>query len=703
MTEGRKENVAVLFTDIVGSTDYFKVHGDIAGRKLLLEHQNAVGEAVGSQGGVIVKTIGDSVLAWFNDPVGALESAIFIQDSNREYNRGRSPEEQIRIRIAIHYGPVIIENEDIFGDIVNRASRLKDSTEGGDICVSRQMVDQVQGAGPWAFEQVDIEDWDVITETTVFRVLCELRKGAAGPSSGKAGIPGEFRHRHQLIRGRHQPCFYCGSRKHLMAECPSKEVPEITKAFEKLGYMSVDEINNLFSEYLKRGCPGSDGAVMAAHHAFYDLKRVFQFRFFRCVWDTGRRDWSEVSTSMPSGYKGGHAWLVQDCIRVSNYARAEELLNEAEDDMSDYKICVASAFLNMEKGFAQKAERNIHAALRLAEASPERMFVLFLLYRFATVISKNETEAKRRLNEILAITRCPEADYLGIVHMIQNKEPAGLKRLEKLIRDERAYYVAAMIDPDLQADSVDVTVMLTRLVNEAREAAMATAKNATAALDWLVKSFEEDNDSVKMARATWNGMQDLLKGSGYFCFLDAERCGQEILLTYEREMNLQKRALYTSHQSIRRRADDCSYYLKKHEGGIVNVPCRQEMEELEDGIKKLYACSRSDNPSKIRGAFALADDLKARVTDVEKRLKKFETVRCLQNFAWKFLMNVAVVAALAALGAFLFVPILWHTIRGMETLFQTDLDHCKRTIFVTGIIAGSGLSFVNALKVFFEE
>ena len=59
-----------------------------------------------------------------------------------------------------------------------------------------------------------------------------------------------------LLAGPHPPCFYCGSGRHKSAACPSKQLPYATNGLERLGHLSMDEINRLFSEYLNEAGDG---------------------------------------------------------------------------------------------------------------------------------------------------------------------------------------------------------------------------------------------------------------------------------------------------------------------------------------------------------------------------------------------------------------------------------------------------------------
>src|SRR4051812_15400429 len=74
-----KSKLTVLFTDVVGSTTYFDRFGDTAGLLLLHRHDNFVTAAVLEFHGIVIKTIGDSVMAEFPEPLNAVRAAIDIQ------------------------------------------------------------------------------------------------------------------------------------------------------------------------------------------------------------------------------------------------------------------------------------------------------------------------------------------------------------------------------------------------------------------------------------------------------------------------------------------------------------------------------------------------------------------------------------------------------------------------------------------------
>src|SRR5215813_9280713 len=104
--------------------------------------------------GRVVKNTGDGFLAEFASVVDAVRCATEIQrgmaDREPEVTEGR----QIRFRIGINLGDVIVEEHDIFGDGVNVAARLEALAEPGGICVSRVVRDQVRDRLDFAFEDL---------------------------------------------------------------------------------------------------------------------------------------------------------------------------------------------------------------------------------------------------------------------------------------------------------------------------------------------------------------------------------------------------------------------------------------------------------------------------------------------------------------------------------------------------------------------
>jgi adenylate cyclase len=134
--------VTVMFTDIAGSTKYFDEHGDLAGMTMLQEVNDRLQPLVGQHQGTIVKTIGDAIMAYFENPLEAARCAVTMQRSMAALNQQR-PGRPIQIRVALNLGVGLLKDNDVFGDVVNVCSRIEKETRAGQIGVSPSVVEAV--------------------------------------------------------------------------------------------------------------------------------------------------------------------------------------------------------------------------------------------------------------------------------------------------------------------------------------------------------------------------------------------------------------------------------------------------------------------------------------------------------------------------------------------------------------------------------
>jgi class 3 adenylate cyclase len=128
--------ITVMFTDLKGSTSIAETQGDFASRTLIKQHNDILFPIIKNHSGTLVKTMGDGTMSYFERPQDALRSAVEIQKGMDGYNIEKKPKVPILIRIGIHTGTGIVEQNDIFGDVVNVASRFEGQANPGEICLS---------------------------------------------------------------------------------------------------------------------------------------------------------------------------------------------------------------------------------------------------------------------------------------------------------------------------------------------------------------------------------------------------------------------------------------------------------------------------------------------------------------------------------------------------------------------------------------
>ncbi|HEX8772988.1 MAG TPA: adenylate/guanylate cyclase domain-containing protein [Pyrinomonadaceae bacterium] len=130
-------SLTVLFTDLRGSTQLYREIGDAPAFGRVMNHFDVLREAIRTEDGALVKTIGDAVMAVFRRPAGALRAILKAQQSLAMPSDGMRP---LMLKVGIHSGPCIAvtlnERLDYFGCTVNMAARLEGLSTGGDVVIS---------------------------------------------------------------------------------------------------------------------------------------------------------------------------------------------------------------------------------------------------------------------------------------------------------------------------------------------------------------------------------------------------------------------------------------------------------------------------------------------------------------------------------------------------------------------------------------
>jgi len=154
-----RQIVAILFTDLVGSTRRAAAAGDAAWKQLLDRHDAASSSEVGRRGGEVIKTTGDGILALLPSATAAIQAARAIRDLLHE--------DDLQVRVGIHVGEIDRRGTDASGLAVNAAARIMSIADGGTIVVSNvvtQMTDiaTFTSIGPTSLKDID-GTWELFT------------------------------------------------------------------------------------------------------------------------------------------------------------------------------------------------------------------------------------------------------------------------------------------------------------------------------------------------------------------------------------------------------------------------------------------------------------------------------------------------------------------------------------------------------------
>jgi adenylate cyclase len=146
-----ERKLAALFAaDVEG---YSRLMGldEVGILRTLTAYRVIIDRLIAAHRGRIFTTAGDSLVADFASAVDAAECAVAVQEAIAKENGNRPAGEQMRFRIGIHVGDIIVQGDNLFGAGVNIAARLEALAEPGAICVSGTVRDQIGTKLPVGF------------------------------------------------------------------------------------------------------------------------------------------------------------------------------------------------------------------------------------------------------------------------------------------------------------------------------------------------------------------------------------------------------------------------------------------------------------------------------------------------------------------------------------------------------------------------
>lgn len=857
------KKMAVLFTDIVGSSKFFKLNGDIEGRKMLKTHQDLASTPINEFGGTVVKMLGDSVMAYFLDPEDALKSAIKIQQKFQFFNADKKGKGEIHIRVCVHYGDGIIDDNDIFGDVVNMAAKFLPFASGDEILVSRELHSTISNIPLVRFENFTVPKdssnvfkdlhllkviWDsgleldptmktivhlrpvfnlgsrrfdnnwnkIIAEKSRFWSTSTIEKEQINPDrsislivrkpatawqiakhvtshlqtnmgqevnlylplqiiidtgafirAGKIAInslkadwnqiePGEinisetayhllnkegfsinlksgkganggyfiasqtkdnrttdnfFRYQHALVNGDYTPCFYCGSQAHNTMSCPSKMITELTGYVEKLGYMTLENINSMFLNYLQATrsdlsnieSMNKNSPVYTAHNAFYELKSSFQLRLFRTIWNTKEDHWNRIRISAEENDRGGLLWIGLDCLRVSNLDQVESIIEgEIRKKNNDYKVCCLAGLIYIEKNQFRAASSILKKALDLATRNPEKIYILFLLFRIHSLL-KEKSKAREMLRKIQKLSPyCTEATYLDIVSRFNNSSHSNsVDQLIKLIRKNRDYYIISLIDPDLSKYHKEISENLDYLLIDARDKAQKLFPNAKEEVAELEKLMGKDTAEIIEANTQISKMEQSIKTNSYFGYLDVIHYSEDIFNLGNRIVKGREIKLARIENHLTQLIKRCNNYIELLPYAFMVKPALQKLRIIQYSIESTRQKIKNQGAREFQDALNKLKDYSKELVSLEQKLLRKDAQAQFLGFLSKFLKKNLLFQTANLIIGLIIPPIFMHYLNLIMpdlNLTENGMWYYQKVLIVLGGITGIILSSLTSQK-----
>ncbi|MGD9162728.1 MAG: adenylate/guanylate cyclase domain-containing protein [Desulfobacteraceae bacterium] len=857
------KKMAVLFTDIVGSSKFFKLKGDIEGRKMLKMHQDLASLPINEFGGNVVKMLGDSVMAYFLNPEDALKSAIKIQQKFQAFNAGKNGKDEIHIRLCVHYGDGIVDEGDIFGDVVNMAAKFLPFASGDEILVSSELHSTIRNIPLVRFENftVPMNSNNVLNDLQLLKVIWDSRieldptmktlihlrpvfnlgskrfennwnKVIAEKSrfwsantvekeqinndrsislivrrtgiaweiakhvtahlqtnmgqeanlclplqiiidtgaflrAGRVSLnslnvdwnriePGEvyisetayhllnkegvsninlksgkgyggyfmvsqskdsrttdnfFRYQHALISGDHTPCFYCGNQSHSTMNCPSKMITELTGYVEKLGYMTLENINSIFLSYLQVAqndlsnieSMNKNSPVYAAHNAFYELKSTYQLRLFRTIWNTKEDHWNRIRISAEENDRGGLLWIGLDCLRVSNLEQVESIINgEIKKKNTDYKVYCLAGLMYIERNQLRAASSMLKKALDLAVRTPEKIYIIFLRYRIHTLLNES-SKAREMLRKILKLSpHCTEATYLDIVSKFSNRNmSSAVDQLIKLIRKNRDYYIISLIDPDLSDYHKKISENLDYLLIDARDKAHKLLPNAKEEVAELEKIMGKDAEEIIEANTQISKMEQSIQSNSYFGYLDVIHYSEDIFNLGNRIVKGREVKLARIENQIKDLIERCRNYIQVLPYAFMIRPAIQKLRIIENSVDSTREKIKHQGAKEFKDTLNMLKDYSAELITLEQKLIRKDAQAQFLGFLIKFLKKNLFFQSANLLIGLILPPILIHYLNLMIPelkLSESGMWHYQKILMILGGLTGIILSSLTSQK-----
>jgi len=205
---------AILSADVEG---YSRLMGEDeeATIRTLTSYREVMTPLIRMHRGRVVDSPGDNLLAEFASVVDAVKCAAIIQTTLRMENADLPQNRRMEFRIGINLGDVIVEGERIYGDGVNIAARMEGLAEGGGICVSGTVFEQVKGKVSVGFEDLGLQQVKNIAESIrAYRAVLGLGTESPRPQqkveAPRQDLRQEISNLYKTLTSRLNPLLYRG-------------------------------------------------------------------------------------------------------------------------------------------------------------------------------------------------------------------------------------------------------------------------------------------------------------------------------------------------------------------------------------------------------------------------------------------------------------------------------------------------------------
>ena len=197
MAAQERKLATILAMDVVGYSSMMNKN-EAATVKQLRICQGIIETVSKEKSGRIFNTAGDAFMIEFPTTIGAVETAIEIQEKVASHNKRVSQDERLEFRMGVNIGDVTIEGKNLLGDGVNIAARLEGIAPPAGICISESVHSTVRGKVSCTFIDQGVQNLKNIEEP-VRAYYADVQFGTVNPNKFEAASGGSLKNKRGLI------------------------------------------------------------------------------------------------------------------------------------------------------------------------------------------------------------------------------------------------------------------------------------------------------------------------------------------------------------------------------------------------------------------------------------------------------------------------------------------------------------------------
>lgn len=383
-------------------------------------------------------------------------------------------------------------------------------------------------------------------ENTLAHTFTEAGKGLYLLSVTIAEIPRVeiFPHRALPLSGSLAPCFYCGMTTHKPAECPGKMLTMATQGIFLAGYLPLEALSELFGKGM--AAQGKLTNMMAAglavsqirqspllqvYIAYFDLNLICQPRFLANIAFSSNAKWEELTKPEAVSVDSHSLHLGLDCLRVGQYAQAEDLFVEESrrPKGKQFYATIGRAFVALELERDNDLEHFLEHAAGIANSEKEKIYISLLQSRYYA-LHDDHWKAGHALDRVFTLRRdLVEALYRQVQLMVQGDlGEKGIRQLRALVADHKELFLTALMDPQLLAVAGPVEDLLVVRLQVQRQEAEEHLLKAQAVCQDLHAWFPGDEGQASLF-ADLAGLEKQFGQGSYYDLLEVAHKAQGLL------------------------------------------------------------------------------------------------------------------------------------------------------------------------------